>query len=539
MAGMTARRTESALSTPWYLVGLPGSGKSKVGALLAELLRVPHIDIDAQIEREQGKSISQIFTEEGESTFRALEAEATLATVGARAVVSLGGGAIETASVRDYLSDQTVVWIDADLGLLSSRVRRNDRRPLLAVDPEQKLKELARRRNPLFQSVADVKVRSTAGSVHVVVQDVLRGLRDWDYVTVRSTRPYPVFIGSSTSTLLTSYLPRGASRAMLVVPESLTHMADSILSELEEAGLEGNVFVHPDGERAKNSSVLASAWDQLGAARLGRADVIITLGGGVTSDLGGFVAATWLRGIEVVHLPTTLLAMVDAAVGGKTGIDTAAGKNLVGAFHDPKAVLVDLDRLRSLPREEFISGLAEVIKTGLIDDPKIIDAVAANPQLGDVGWATGPGLAVLRDLVHRSIAVKARVVGNDRLEAGLRETLNYGHTMGHAIERAENYRMRHGEAVAIGAVFAARLAEELGIASRGTAAAHEKVFAAVGLPTTYSGDLDVVMEAITADKKVRQGQLRFVLLQEDGTPTVRAVKASTVRLLAERMGMGQ
>lgn len=526
-------------SQPWYLVGLPGSGKSKVGAILADVLRLPHIDIDQQIEEEQGTSVAQIFAERGEDAFRSLEAAAILQTAGHPGVISLGGGAVETEAVRDFLSRQTVIWIDADLPLLLARVQRNDRRPLMRDDPKGTLETLAERRNPIFERLADAHVHSSAGRPEKVVHQILRDLLGWDYASVRGTHAYPVISGSGTSVLLQNYLPAQATKAMIVVPSALEDRGRRLAAEMERFEITATVFVHPDGEVAKDLTVVAEAWDLLGRARLGRSDLVVTLGGGVTTDLGGFIAATWLRGIAVIHLPTTLLAMVDAAIGGKTGIDTTAGKNLVGAFYDPLAVLVDFDNIATLPPAEYVAGLAEVIKTGFIDDGEILRRVETNPQIGDIGWAAGAGQMVLAEIVRRAIAVKAKVVSGDRLESGLRETLNYGHTMGHAIERAEDYQMRHGEAVAIGAVFAAELAEALGAAVPGLAQRHRDVFASVGLPTSYRGDLDALLRAMTSDKKVRQGKLRFVLLEEPGRTVVTEVKADAVRNLAVALGMNR
>lgn len=523
---------------PWYLVGLPGSGKSKVGAILAQVLNVSHIDIDAKIETERGRSISEIFADDGQDTFRTWEAEAIEATAGEPAIVSLGSGAVETPRVREFLAGRTVIWVDGDQDLLLARIRRNDRRPLMREDPAGTLRELAQRRNPLFEDLATLSVLTSAASPERVVRQILSELRGWDYSLVHGTHPYPVVSGSRTSSLLQNYLPEQATKAMIVAPASLADRAKTVAAQVGGQGLAVTTFLHRDGESAKDLPVVSAAWDCLGEAQLGRSDVIVTLGGGVTSDLGGFIAATWLRGVGVIHLPTTLLAMVDAAIGGKTGIDTRAGKNLVGAFHDPLAVLVDFDALATLPEPEYVAGLAEVIKTGFIDDTQILRLVETHSELGEVAWATGEGRAVLADVVRRSIAVKAKVVSGDRLEAGSREHLNYGHTLAHAIERAENYQMRHGEAVAIGAVFAAELAEALGIAKPGLAQRHRQIFGSVGLPTSYQGDLEALMQAMNSDKKVRRGQLRFVLLQEEGDPLVTQVSDETVRDLAAVQGIG-
>jgi len=280
----------------------------------------------------------------------------------------------------------------------------------------------------------------------------------------------------------------------------------------------------PDGEAAKTADVAAFCWDVLGRAGFTRSDAVVTLGGGATTDLGGFVAATWLRGVKVVHVPTTLLAMVDAAVGGKTGINTAAGKNLVGSFHEPAGVVCDLDLLRTLPHNELVSGLAEVVKCGFIADPRILELVEEHPTA-----ATDPTSGVLRELVERAIQVKIDVVVDDLTEQGGREghpgreALNYGHTLGHAVERVEDYRFRHGAAVAIGMRYVAELARLSGRLDDATADRHERVLRLVGLPTGYRGDRwEDLHAAMRVDKKSRGSTLRFIVLDALARPTVLA-----------------
>ncbi len=525
------------LVRPWYIVGLPGSGKSRVGQRLASFFGVEHIDTDTLVEETTGRKISDIFDEDGEAFFRALEAEAVESTYGLQAVVSLGGGAVETQSVRDYLSDQNVIWIDAGTEELLSRISRNNRRPLMRHNPEETLHRLRSIRDPLFRAVADVKVTSTSAPVQAVVRKVLRSALDWDFSTVKSTESYRVITGAGTSSVLDANVPAQATKAFVVAAQSLLGRAATVEAELQERGLAVTVFTHADGEGAKDLDVAARGWDAMGEARIGRRDLVVTVGGGVTTDLGGFLAATWLRGVSVIHMPTSLLAMVDASVGGKTGINTAAGKNLVGAFHDPSAVIIDLDMLRTLPQAEYAAGMAEAIKTGFIRDAQILADVVENPQISDVHWATTSGMAVLADIVRRSVAVKAQVVSEDRLEGGLREILNYGHTMGHAIERAEHYTMRHGEAVAIGSIFAAVLARNLGIGPQELIDDQTRVYGSMGLPTSYEGDVATLMEGLASDKKVRAGAMRFVLLEAQGKPKVVTVDAQDVRFAAETLGM--
>jgi 3-dehydroquinate synthase len=338
---------------------------------------------------------------------------------------------------------------------------------------------------------------------------------------VAGASPYDVVIGRDLAGLLPSILGDSVQRVAVIHPSSLGSLAEPV-----RAALSGTYDVLPlaipDGEAAKSAGVAVDCWEALGAAGFTRSDAVVTVGGGATTDMGGFVAATWLRGVRVVHVPTTLLAMVDAAVGGKTGMNTSAGKNLVGSFHEPAGVLVDLAVLDTLPHEELVSGMAEVVKCGFIADPEILRLVETDP-----GAALDPSSPVLRELVERAIQVKVAVVVDDLKETGGtnghpgREVLNYGHTMAHAIERAENYTMRHGEAVAIGCVFVAELARITGHLDDETAARHASAFGAVGLPTHYAGaGFEELLAAMKVDKKSRGSTLRFVVLDGLAQPRV-------------------
>ncbi|MGH8860503.1 MAG: 3-dehydroquinate synthase, partial [Jatrophihabitantaceae bacterium] len=288
-------------------------------------------------------------------------------------------------------------------------------------------------------------------------------------------------------------------------PPTLRERAEAMRRGL---AVEAHLIELPDGEKAKTLQVAGSCWDRLGDAGFTRSDAIVGVGGGATTDLAGWVAAAWLRGVRVVHVPTTLAGMVDAAIGGKTGVNTARGKNLVGAFHPPAGVLCDLDTLGTLPAEDYLAGLAEVVKCGFVADPAILELIEADPSA-----ATKPGSEVERELVERSVRVKARVVGEDLTEQGPREILNYGHTLGHAIERAEGYRGRHGEAVSIGLVYAATLARLLGRLDVATAERHRAVLAALGLPTGYRrGAFAELLDTMRIDKKARGNRIRFIVL---------------------------
>lgn len=334
-------------------------------------------------------------------------------------------------------------------------------------------------------------------------------------VTVRGTTPYDVLIGRAVTGEVTAMLP-GADRIAVVHTESLAAYAASVLDSLRSSGFSVLPLVVPDAEAGKSLAVAGQCWDRLGAAGFTRNDAIVTVGGGAVTDLGGWVAAAWLRGVRVVHVPTTLLGMVDAAVGGKTGINTAAGKNLVGAFHPPAGVVCDLDALRTLPRADYAAGLAEVIKAGFIADPVILELIE-----GDLDAAATPDAPFAAELVERAVAVKARVVGEDLTEKGLREILNYGHTLGHAIEKAEDYRWRHGDAVSVGMIFAAELGRAAGSLDDATTARHRAVLEGVGLPTSYDGaPWDELRATMAVDKKSRGATLRFVVLDALAAPRI-------------------
>jgi 3-dehydroquinate synthase len=346
-------------------------------------------------------------------------------------------------------------------------------------------------------------------------------------VLVSGPAPYEVVVGSGLLDRLPAMLGEGVQRVALVFPGDLAEPAARVRAVLA-ASYDLVDLPVPGGERAKTAEVAARCWEALGGAGLTRSDAIVAVGGGATTDLGGFVAATWLRGVRVVHVPTTLLGMVDAAVGGKTAIDTAAGKNLVGAFHEPAGVVCDLDLLSTLPQAELRSGLGEVVKCGFIADPEIL-VLAEEHGLPEVASP------VLRELVERSVRVKAGIVAGDLRERGVdrgdpgdperlgREVLNYGHTMGHAVERASGYTVRHGEAVSIGCVFVAELARAAGILPDAVADRHRTAFERVGLPTRWSGaSFDDLRARMAVDKKARGSSLRFVVLSDLARPRILA-----------------
>jgi 3-dehydroquinate synthase len=328
-------------------------------------------------------------------------------------------------------------------------------------------------------------------------------------VQVAGERPYEVLIGAGAQLELGRVL-EGTARAVVVHAPPLAAAAGAAVETLQTSGVAAEAIVVPDGEAAKTAEVAAGAWEQFGRLGLTRTDAVVGIGGGAVTDLAGFLAATWARGVRVVQVPTSLLGMVDAAVGGKTGINTSAGKNLVGAFHPPAAVLADTDALAGLPDAEFRAGLAEVVKCGFIADAEILRLLTEDPT----------GRRDTEELIARAVQVKADAVGQDLRDTGVREFLNYGHTLGHAIERIEDFGWRHGEAVAVGLVFAAELAGQAGLLDTAEVERHRSLVAAMGLPVRYSGDWTRIQQVMRVDKKARGASLRFVVLDGIGNPMI-------------------
>ena len=334
-------------------------------------------------------------------------------------------------------------------------------------------------------------------------------------IPVGGERPYDVLVGRGLLDRLPP-LVAGAARVAVLYAAPLKRHADAALEALCAAGVEPLAIEVPDAEAGKSIEVAADCWERLGAAGFTRTDAIVGVGGGAVTDLAGFVAACWLRGVRWVPIATSLLGMVDAAVGGKTGVNTAAGKNLVGAFHPPAGVLCDLSSLDTLPPVDLVAGLAEVVKCGFIADPPILDLIES-------GAATDPSGPVLRELVERAIRVKADVVASDLRESGRREILNYGHTLGHAIERVEDYTWRHGHAVSVGLVFAAALGRLAGRLDAATADRHRAVLERLGLPTSYPARAwPDLLATMRVDKKARGNTLRFVVLDGLARPSILA-----------------
>jgi 3-dehydroquinate synthase len=333
---------------------------------------------------------------------------------------------------------------------------------------------------------------------------------------------YDVVIGPGARNTVVDILGGSVRRVAVIHTVTVADTARAVAGSVAANGTDVTILEVPDGERAKTSAVVDGLWSALGDGGFTRSDAVVAVGGGAVTDAVGFAASTYLRGLPVVHVPTTLLAMVDAAVGGKTAINTVAGKNLVGSFHQPIGVVCDLDLLRTLDRRDIVAGLAEVVKCGFVADPAIVSLVEDDPSA-----ATDPCGGVLVHLVERAVAVKASVVAGDEREAmshgsGIgREVLNYGHTLGHAIERSEGFGMRHGEAIAIGMVFAAELSHRAGRLAEDVVRRHRVVLAALGLPIAYrAGRWPDLLSAMRVDKKTRGTTLRFVVLDDIAAPGV-------------------
>jgi 3-dehydroquinate synthase len=337
-------------------------------------------------------------------------------------------------------------------------------------------------------------------------------------ISVTGENGYDIVIGRSLLDQVVAKVPKKSTKVVVIHQIALQTSAEVLREALAAAGFESVLAGVPDGEDAKRIEVASWIWGLLGQADFTRTDTVIGFGGGAATDLAGFVAATWLRGVPLIQVPTTLLGMVDASIGGKTGINTTEGKNLVGSFYAPMAVFCDVNTLETLPRNELLAGFGEVVKYGFIADESILDAIEA-----DVASATDVNSETFLELVAKCVAIKARVVSEDFREAGLREILNYGHTLGHAIELAERYTWRHGAAISVGMMFVAELARLNGRLSDAVVDRHRSILQSLGLPVTYRADkFDQLLGAMQRDKKTRAGTLRFVVLDGIAKPTIMA-----------------
>jgi shikimate kinase/3-dehydroquinate synthase len=489
-----------------FLYGPSGAGKSTIGATLADNLNLPFVDLDAEIERAAGQSIPDIMTGQGERIFRDLEA-ATLesAVSGPEAVVALGGGALLREDNRALAQFHgQIILLEAGLSTLVERLSQDEnQRPLLVGEVEETLSaQLANRQEHYASFPLRIDASREPDQTSWDIQRLLGR-----YHLRKMGAPYDVVVQEGGIDQLGEMLnTRNLTGKVLVVSDTnVTPLyGEQMLNSIKTAGYEASQLVIPAGEGYKNLETITSLWRGALEAGLDRKSTIVGLGGGVVGDMAGFAASTFMRGCNWVAVPTTLLAMVDASMGGKTGFDLPEGKNLVGAFYPPRLVLADPDVLSTLPERELRSGLAEVVKHGIIADPELFDLCAQ-------GWETVT--ARLPEVVRRGMAVKVKVIEEDPYEQGIRAGLNLGHTIGHAVELVSGFSLLHGEAVAIGTVAEARLAERLMVADTGLSDTIVNSLLALGLPVEIPKDLDQdkLISAMKMDKKKKSGVVRFAL----------------------------
>jgi len=518
-----------AMARTLWLVGMMGAGKSAVGKRLAQRLGRAFIDTDALVEDVAGKSVAAIFADEGEPSFRALERAAIERVAGRPAIVALGGGAIaQPGAVARLAASGTIVYLRARPETLLARIGDARGRPLLAgLDTAGRLarmRELLRARAAQYARSARV-VDVDEGDIDAVADRVLHVLGDAAEQQGRAMRAVQVPLGDRSYAIRIGVdildqagaaiaESSGARRAVVVtVPEVGRRYGARLERSLRGAGIQSRRVVVADGERSKSLRVVARLYEEMLDFDADRGTAVVALGGGVVGDLAGFLAATFLRGVPFVQVPTTMLAMADASVGGKVAVDLPRGKNLVGAFHQPRLVWMDVATLRSLPRRQRANGLVEVIKHGVIRDGALFARFERDIERV-LDLETDPTL----DVLERSCQIKAEVVAQDEREADLRMILNFGHTLAHAIETLLGFRkLLHGEAVAIGMVFAARRSEALGLAPTGVADRIESLLQRAGLPTEPP-DLPrrAYLDALRVDKKRRDEQVRFIAVRELG-----------------------
>jgi shikimate kinase / 3-dehydroquinate synthase len=489
-----------------FLYGPSGSGKSTVGKILAAELNLPFLDLDAEIGSTAGQSIPDIMAERGETVFRDLETAAFKSALsGPETVLALGGGALLVDENRSLAkSTGQVILLEADLPTLVTRLTQDENeRPLLAGELRARLIEMLERRREHYASFS-LRVDASQPPEQVA-WDIQRLLGRYHLRAMGAG--YDVIVREGGLDRLGEMLKsRHLGGPVLVVSDM--HVAplygERVLRSLQMAGYATSQLAIPAGEFHKNLETVASLWRGCLEAGLDRKSTVIALGGGVVGDLAGFAAATFMRGCNWVAVPTTLLAMVDASLGGKTGFDLPEGKNLAGAFHPPRLVLADPDALSTLPERELRAGLAEVVKHGVIADPDLFDLCAQ-------GWEAVT--ARLSEVVRRGMAVKVKIIEEDPYEKGIRAALNLGHTIGHAVELVSGFSLLHGEAVAVGMVAEARLAERLAVAGQGLSEALAETLSALGLPVEIPENMDrgEIIRAMKVDKKKAAGVVRFAL----------------------------
>ena len=493
---------------PLVLTGFMGTGKTTVGQTVAEKLGREFVDMDVVIEAKEGMPITKIFETRGEAYFRALEANLCAHLAGRdNAVIATGGGALVNPNNRAQFTDAFVVCLDATPDEIFDRLSGTQNRPLLSTPkPRQRIVELLDARRDAYAQI-EWHLDTTGKTIEQVAAEIVGLLQPRKINVTAPDIVCPIFVGAGllsrvgklinlTTDVFSPYC------AIITNPRVRELHAAPVVDSLRARGFDPRVIEIPDSEKFKTLNSASQIYDQLIDAQLDRHSIIFALGGGVIGDLAGFTAATYLRGVSFVQMPTTLLAMVDASIGGKVAVDHPRGKNLVGAFKHPHAVIADTDALATLSAAEFRGGMAEVVKHGIIEDVGLFELLEA----GD--WQ-----ASVRKWIARAMQVKINVVARDPLEQGERAKLNLGHTFGHAFELLSNYQLQHGEAVAIGLVCAARLAERRKLCDAGLAIRIENLLNAMELPTRGPRGMavDAILAAMATDKKRVAARLRFVL----------------------------
>ncbi|HEY9286669.1 MAG TPA: 3-dehydroquinate synthase [Candidatus Dormibacteraeota bacterium] len=502
------------------LVGFMGSGKSTVGMALAQKLERPFVDLDGEIEAEAGRSISEIFAAEGETGFRQREGRG-LARALRRdgAVIAAGGGApLAEDNWRQMRAGNTVVALTAEPAELERRLEGSRGRPLLQPGTHAAIASLMPARTARYLE-ADLVVETDSHRPAELAERIAGSLPSAALRRVPVEVPgaaYEVVIGRSLSGLVESAARRFAGHGpILLVSDDRIFQAHGrpLVNRLTGIGVKAGVHLLPAGEPAKDLVVLAQIYHALAIEGVDRSGLIIALGGGTVGDVAGFAAATWMRGIRYLQVPTTLLAMVDSSIGGKTGINLPAGKNLVGAFHQPSGIFADLDSLFTLPDDDYRASIAEIIKAALVGDGAFVDWLQTNLSL-----LLERDPSALVEAVARAVAIKSRVVAADANETGQRAILNYGHTVGHALERALGFgAVRHGIAVAWGMEVAARMSTLIGRCPADVASVQHDLLRRAGLLATRpTVDRARLLDSLRHDKKAREGELRWVLLEDRG-----------------------
>jgi shikimate kinase / 3-dehydroquinate synthase len=493
-----------------FLYGPPGTGKSTMGKILARNLQLPFIDLDRLVEKNAGMPVSLIIEQLGELMFRNFETSTLRALADeSESVVALGGGALVREENRSFAeSHGEVILLIARLETLIERLNQDPtKRPLLSGDLDEKLSALLAKRYEHYASFTNqIYVDDKTSDQNALQIQILLGR-----FHLRAMGEYDVIVRAHGLEQLGERLRlHGLRSPVIVTDENVAKMyGEKLKTSLRDAGLDSSLFTIPAGEGYKTLDTVNQIWQAFLNAGVDRKSTVIGLGGGVIGDLSGFAASTFMRGINWVAVPTTLLAMVDASLGGKTGFDLPEGKNLIGSFYPPKLVLADPQVLKSLPEPELISGLAEVVKHGIISDPSLFNLCRRG-----LDWVKGN----LEEIVKRAIAVKIKVIEEDPYEKGFRAALNLGHTVGHAVELVSGFRLRHGEAVAIGIVAEAKLAERLAVAGKGLSDAIGESLSKLRLPIHIPKELprEELIHAMRMDKKKTNGVIRFALPVEIG-----------------------